>query len=176
MKLENFFLVLLCTTELMVPSLGAVCGVTDGSASNSVACTCGSVECTSTTGLICYSTYGGGSCRKTGLGPFGYIKEEGNTNCGSMSNRKPILDKAVCEAAATSMGLDDVTATEGSSSIWPPGCYWSGSYLNYNTRSTSVSCTSYSKFCLCITASDCTQTNGATSNTNACLCLSLIHI
>ena len=90
-----------------------------------VACTCGSVECTSDTGLICYSTYGGGSCRKTGFGPFGYTKEAGDTNCESVSNRKPILDKAACEAAATSMGLDDVEAYEESVSFNPPGCRFS---------------------------------------------------
>ena len=186
MKLENLFLVLLCITALMVPSLGAVCGVTDGSAANSVACTCGSVECTSTTGFICYSTYGGGSCRKSGLGAFAYLKEAGNTNCGSMRNRyryriKPILDKAACEAAATSMDLNDVVATEvsydnlinhlGRGRSHPPGCFWFGNNLYYNTLSTSTqSCTSNSDFCLCVTAPDCTQTNGATSNAAPCYC------
>ena len=176
-KLENILIFLLCITALMVPSLGAVCGVTDGSAANSVACTCGSVECTSTTGFICYSTYGGGTCRKTGFGAFGYYKEEGNTNCGSMNNRGLLPDKAACEAAATSMDLDDVVAEEDSESEYPPGCSWYGSSLRYNTLSTSTaSCnvrkhgTSYSDFCLCIAASDCTHTNGATSNTDACLC------
>ena len=173
-KLKNVFLVLLCITELMVPSLGAVCGVTDGSAANSVACTCGSVECTSTTGLICFSTYGDGSCRKTGFGGFGYTKEAGNTNCGSESNRKPILDKAACEAAATSMGLDDVEAIEYPYSVWPPGCMWGGNPLGlwYNTLVTSTSSCdgANSVYCLCIAATECTQTNGATSNTDACLC------
>ena len=98
-----------------------LCPIRDGSAANSVACTCGSVECTTSTGLICFSTYGGGSCRKTGLGAFGYIKEEGNKMCGSESNRKPILDKALCEAAATSMDLDDVEADDAP--YGPPGCY-----------------------------------------------------
>ena len=143
-------------------SLGAVCGVTDGSAANNVACTCGSVECTSKTGLICYSTYGGGSCRQTGFGAFGYTKpgkEEGNTNCASMSNRKPLPDKASCEAAATSMGLDDVVADETSDSELPPGCYWRRSKLYYNTKSTSTaSCTSFTTaFCLCISSVDAEQ-------------------
>ena len=154
MKLENVLLFLLCITALMVPSLGAVCVVTDGSKANSVACTCGSVECTSTTGLICYSTYGGGSCRKIGLGAFGYIKEAGNTNCGSVSDRKPILNKATCQAAAKSMDLDDVSAFQVSSPNYPPGCYWSGSSLYYNTRTTSAaSCNHLSDFCLCVAAS-----------------------
>jgi len=168
---HSFIVTLLCITELMVPGLGAVCGVTDGSEANSAACTCGSEECTSTTGLICYSTYGGGSCRKTGFGPFGYAKEAGDTNCESVSNRKPILDKAMCEAAATSMGLDDVVAYEDSEGRDPPGCFWFSGSLRYNTMSTSTaSCTHNSNFCLCIAASDCTHTNGATSNTDVCLC------
>ena len=172
MKLEHLFIVLLCITELIVPGLGAVCGVMDGSAANSVACTCGSMECTSTTGLICYSTYGGGSCRKTGFGPFGYIKEEGNKMCGSESNRKPLPDKAACEAGATSMGLDDVEATEDSWSWLPPGCFWGfGTTLYYNTLSTSTrSCTYNSDFCLCIAAPDCNNISGATLNDAPCLC------
>ena len=55
---------------------------------------------------------------------FSYVKEAGDTKCGSVSNRKPILDKAACEAAATSMDLDDVVADEGSYSSYPPGCSW----------------------------------------------------
>ena len=152
-----------------------LCPIRDGSAANTVACTCGSVECTSDTGLICYSTYGGGSCRKTGFGPFGYIKVEGYTTCGSVSNRKPILDKAACEAAATSMGLDDVEAYVESDSFNPYGCrfscYDSGCYLYYNTRSTSTEqCQWLNSFCLCVVVPDCTHTNGVTSNTDACLC------
>jgi len=221
-KLETVFLVLLCITELMVPSLGAVCDVTDGSEANSVACTisdwtrtssgclcynkpgdtsceccksggcqnsngkciqcasscgsnsicaCGSVECTSTTGFICYSTYGSGSCRKMGFGPFGYIKEEGDKMCVDESNRGLLLGKAACEAAATSMDLDDVVASEISHSDYPPGCFWRYSSLRYNTLFTSTtSCTHNSDFCLCIAAPDCTQTNGATSNTDTCFC------
>ena len=104
---------------------------------------------------------------------FSYVKVEGDTNCGSVSNRKPILDKAACEAAATSMGLDDVVADEVS---WSYATHQDVSgyitdNLYYNTLSTSTaSCTTNSDFCLCIAASDCTQTNGATSNTDACLC------
>ena len=180
LKWKNWILLWLCCHELMLPVLGAVCSVTDGSAANGVACTCGNEECTSTTGLICYSTLGGGSCRKMGLGPFGYTKEEGNTNCGSMSNRYPILNKAACEAAAKSMDLDDVVASEGGHSVWPPGCLWGGKPLGlfYNNLVTSTSsCNgalalhrSNSEYCLCVAAYDCTHTNGATTNTADCLC------
>ena len=156
-----------------VHTLAAVCSTTDGSEANTVPCTCGSATCTSTTGLICYSTYGGGSCRKTGLGAFGYTKGLEYRNCGSVSNRKPILDKTACEAAATSMELDDVVASEVSWLDEPPGCYSRSGSLKYNTKFTSTgSCdSSWSDFCLCIAASDdCTHTGGATSNTNVCLC------
>jgi hypothetical protein len=182
-KFETVFLGLLCITELTVLCLGAACDVTDGSKANSVACTCGSVECTNTTGFICFSTYGGGSCRKTGLGPFGYTKETQNhTNCGSVSNRGSILDKASCEAAARSMDLDDVKASvvqhfnsELESMTWPPGCIWGGDPVGrlwYNTLITSSSSCdgANSEYCLCIAAPDCTHTNGVTSNTDACLC------
>ena len=85
----------------------------------------------------------------------GYTKSEtGMTNCGSKSNRKPILNKATCQAAAKSMDLDDVSAFQVSSPNYPPGCYWSGSSLYYNTRTTSAaSCNHLSDFCLCVAAS-----------------------
>ena len=97
-------------------------------------------------------TYGS---QLTGLPSSSYTKEAGNTNCGSMINRKPISDKATCEAAAKSMGLDDVVATEYSSSNYPPGCFWKGSSLYYSTLSTSTRpCTfNGANFCLCITES-----------------------
>ena len=145
-----------------------LCPIRDGSAANTVACTCGSVECTSDTGLICYSTYGGGSCRKTGFGPFGYSLVESGT-CDSMNNRKPLLDKAACEAAATSMGLDDVVAYEFPSTSSPPGCFWHDNRLLYNLVDLGRTCTSI-RACLCFAAQACTHTNGATSNTDACLC------
>ena len=85
----------------------------------------------------------------------GYMKEEGDRMCDSVINQKPILDKAVCEAAATSMGLDDVVADEASFSRYPPGCFQlNDGRLVFNTMSTSTaSCTSNSDFCLCITSS-----------------------
>ena len=101
---------LILLSLVSVHTLAAVCSTTDGSAVNGAACTCGSMECTSTTGLICYSTYGGGSCRKTDVGAFGYPKEAGPKTCASVNNRHPMLDKSSCEAAATSMGLYEVTA------------------------------------------------------------------
>ena len=165
----NSFNGMYCHASLNLCSTVSVCAVTDGSVANPGRCKCGNVACTESTGLICYSTYGGGSCRKTGFGPFGYPKEEG-TNCGSVSNRKPILDKAACEAAATSMGLvasvDDVGFDLG-----PLGCYVEGGSLKFkNNGPVGGPCTSVD-FCLCVAASDyCTQINGTTSNTDACLC------
>ena len=87
---------------------------------------------------------------KVGVWPY---RGSGPT-CGYVSNRKPILDKAACEAAATAMGLDDVVATEYSSSGYPPGCFWRFGSLRYNTLSTSdTPCTQNCDFCLCVTAS-----------------------
>ena len=48
------------------------CKVTNGTAINDASCTCGSLVCTSTTGLICFATVGSGTCRKHDLGTFGY--------------------------------------------------------------------------------------------------------
>ena len=180
-KLGNVFLVFLCIAELMVPGLGAVCDVVDGSAVNGAKCLCGSVTCTNTTGLICYSN-GDGFCRKSGFGNFGYKKTYSNAVCRSYVGfgitQGLLPNKAACEAAAKSMGLDDVDAVEGSWSNIASGCTYGTAYsglgnskLRYNTVSTSTaSCTSNSDFCLCIAAPVCTQTNGATSNTDACLC------
>ena len=41
-----------------------------------------------------------------------------------MAGRKLILDKAGCEAAATSLDLSDVVAEVLSYSYYPPGCFW----------------------------------------------------
>ena len=92
--------------------------------------------------------------------------------CVDGSNQKPISDKAACEAAATSMDLDDVTASEVSVSYTPPGCYFWNNGLYYNTQSTSTtSCNNgNSDFCLCVAASDCTHTNGLLKNTATCSC------
>ena len=59
------------------------CTITNGSSANTLACHCGSETCNVLTGFICYSTRGGGSCRKTGLGAFGYLR----TNVGLCSSR-----------------------------------------------------------------------------------------
>ena len=87
----------------------------------------------------------------------GYMKEEGDKMCNSVSNRELLPDKAACEAAATSMGLDDVVADDVQSGMrgsYPPGCFQSNNgRLVFNTMSTSTaSCTSNSDFCLCITS------------------------
>ena len=96
-----------------------------GSIANTDSCRCGNEECTASRGLICYSTNGGGSCRKNDVGPFGYPRPNSG-NCDDVAGRKSILDKETCEAAATSLGLSDVEAYERSSSSYPPGCYWRG--------------------------------------------------
>ena len=100
--------------------------------------------------------------------------------CVSVSNRGSLPNKASCEAAARSVGLDAVTAHVFSSSSYPPGCFFHAAgasrILHYNTLSTSTApCNSAGSafgadFCLCVAAPDCTETNGATENTATCMC------
>ena len=154
---------------------GPSCAITDGSVANTGPCKCGNVACTESTGLICYTGLGAsGGCRKTNAGGFGYTKEKDDKMCVDVSNQGLLPDKASCEAAATSMGLDSTTVgsyQEYTSEHNPPGCHYQSNQLRYNTLPTSTaSCTSGSEYCLCIVALDCTQTNGVTSNTDACLC------
>ena len=80
------------------------CSINNGSNANVYSCHCGAATCDASTGLICYSTVGGGSCRKTDPGPFGYTKAAVDF-CYSVPGRSLIPDKASCEAAANSMGL-----------------------------------------------------------------------
>jgi hypothetical protein len=153
-------------------SCEVICSITDGSKADTEPCGCGNVGCTADTGLICYSTIGGGSCRKNDVGPFGYPRPNSG-NCNDVVGRKPILDKVACEAAATSLGLSDVVAAEISATNFPSGCFWSSAPdgLAYNTLTTSTaSCSSNTDYCLCISAPDCLETDGTTSNAAPCLC------
>ena len=148
---------------------GPPCTVTNGSVVNTESCKCGNTGCTTATGLICYSTVGGGSCRKQDVGAFGYPRPTSG-KCNDVAGRKSILDKASCDAAATSLGLSDVVADEFSSAGYPPGCYWTGSSLRYNTVTTSTSSCSFFTKCLCLSAPNCLETDGSISNTGPCLC------
>jgi hypothetical protein len=155
---------------VLMPVESALCEMTDGSVANNGDCTCGNEECTTSRGLICYSTNGGGSCRKNDAGPFGYPRPDSG-DCDDVAGRKSILGKAGCEAAATSLGLSDVVARELLGTKVPPGCFWYYG-LRYNTLTTSTtSCSSdYSDYCLCLSAPNCLETDGATSNAESCFC------
>jgi hypothetical protein len=69
------------------------------------------------------------------------------------SNSRYEIAQAVCETAATSLGLADTSAFVGSNSAYatrPPGCiYDGGSNLRFNTLDTSLDCGSDSHNCLC---------------------------
>ena len=66
------FTALVLTCSLCGTVEGVDCLVTDGSAANDATCKCGTETCNSVNGLICFSTTGGGSCRKTDVGAYGY--------------------------------------------------------------------------------------------------------
>ena len=111
----------LCLATTMSTVCGVACPVTDGSKANDAACTCGNEECTALTGLICYSTTGGGSCRMNDVGAYGYPRPSGK--CPAVSGRKSIPDKASCEVAATSLGLMDTTASPPMANDWSSLAY-----------------------------------------------------
>ena len=82
------------------------CKITDGSLSNTNACICGTETCTPATGLLCYATTGGGSCRVSNHGPFGFPRSSfGFCNDTSIPGRLLIQDQSSCETAAISLGV-----------------------------------------------------------------------
>ena len=155
---------------------GAACAVTDGSALNSAACTCGSEECDASTGLICFATVGGGSCRKNIVGPFGFQRPTTNVKCVSVSGRQYLDSIEKCEEAATSMGLSDTTAEtthahDGScAECKPAGCYYQDSSLVFNSHLSSTKGCIGADFCICVAASDCLITDGSQANAAPCKC------
>jgi hypothetical protein len=159
-----------CTSSINLCTFGPSCGTTDGSIANAApGCRCGSESCNSVTGLICYSTNGGGSCRKQDVGPYGYPRP-GSGKCVDVSGRGLVGDKALCEAAATSMSLSDVTADVYSSPDYPPGCFFNN-VLYFNTYSASTRACNYnSQYCICLAAPTCTNTEGAVINNDYCKC------
>jgi hypothetical protein len=124
------------------------CSITDGSAKNYESCQCGSIVCESES--FCHSG-GGGTCRKSDPGPFGYpIIHSGTcSNIGAWVIEK----KAWCESAAESMGLNStVTVINGNN---PPGCYLSNDVLYFNSNIESTSTSTTDKQSICVIADDC---------------------
>ena len=153
-------LLLLLVLCLPITVDGAACAVTDGSSAlNSAPCTCGSEECDASTGLICFATVGGGSCRKITVGPFGFQRPTTNVRCVSVSGRQYIDSIEKCEEAATSMGLSDTTAETtyahdgGCAGCKPAGCYYQDSSLVFNAHLSSTKvCNSVDFIWICWTA------------------------
>jgi hypothetical protein len=91
--------------------------------------------------------------------------------CGSVSGRVDISDKATCDSAADSLGFSTFGATERLESYLPPGCFWRTGYgLYYNTRSSSTTPCSSTYSCLCLSAPECTKINGNEPNSGWCMC------
>ena len=125
--------------------------------------------------FLCYSTTGGGSCRNTDFGQYGYPiligDEQFNKFCNvGAEGRGLIGDVATCNAAAISLGLPDTvkTATEISVSSKPQGCFIQmGTFpgLVFNSGSSMAFCSANSK-CICFARPACAL--GA--NTSPCQC------
>ena len=171
---------LLLAASFPLPVNGTVCGTTDGSKANTIApCTCGNEECTETTGLICYSTTGGGSCRKTAFGSFGYPRPKTGKCDDGVDERDWITSKEECGRAAVRAGLEWSVSPEVSvttSPHYPPGCFWlQEGYPRFNTiTTTAAGCSAHSsEYCLCSASelSSCTNTDASVANAApACLC------
>ena len=83
--------------------IGLNCSITDGSAKNSMPCICGDRVCTDKTGLICFDTSSGGSCRKDIYGSFGFTKLL-RGKCSDKPGRRRIKSAVYCAYAAKLMG------------------------------------------------------------------------
>ena len=160
-----------------LPVNGLDCVTNDGSKANTIEpCTCGNEECTTSTGLICYSTSGGGSCRENAPGPFGYPRSTNIKMCvdANVDGRGLILNIEACERAASRLGLSDTKATLYDRTDKPPGCSWSSGDLRFNLNVESgVACDQYgSRYCLCMVepSTTCSNTNASIVNDVACLC------
>ncbi len=168
----NIIILILALFDVIIVHVLSECTTTDGSSANSVPCTCGSETCDATTGLICYSTTGGGSCRPNDFGAYGYPQPTIG-NCIDVIGRAVIEDKASCEAAASSLGLSDITvaSSSGEYSFYPPGCFLYYGALKFNTLSTSTtSCSTNSDYCICVAVIVCATTDGTANNNAPCLC------
>lgn len=167
----TLLIILLCDVIVVHVLALSECTTTDGSSANSVPCTCGSETCDATTGLICYSTTGGGSCRPNDPGAYGYPRPT-TGKCADVVGRTSIEDEEACNAAATSLGLSDTSAYAGSASYFPPGCFRNTiTSLNFNTLiASTASCNSNSVGCICIAGPICTHTYGLKINRASCWC------
>ena len=155
------------------------CTHTNSVTPNTDACLCGATGfCSTTSGLYCYPN--NNQCLLVAM-EYVIVKE---ATCASVPNVKQLASKASCEAAATSLGLDMVTAelsVQSSEVHRAPGCayqvlgYDGVPRLVYNPLSTSTRpCTWNSDFCLCVLAPPCLMTDGSVANGAVCTCNSVI--
>ena len=170
-----FCFVLVIYHLLLQSTQSSPCANTNGSAINQVDCNCGDVTCTASNGRICYASTGGGACRKTGLGNYGYpYISTGNCIDGSVSGRGLIGDKASCKEAAVQLGLitsGTAISADGAPSF-PPGCYnYNGGSIWFSTAiPLSTAGCAPGAICLCFAAPLCANTDGAVTNDAPCFC------
>jgi hypothetical protein len=160
-----------CTASTSFCS-GPPCSTTNGSEANLAPCKCGNEACSDDTGLICYSDMGGGSCRKSSLGTFGYPRVY-TSNCDAGIDQHKIKDEAACGSAALDIGLADTTVYQISFDHmhYPLGCYMSSRYgLTFNSASSSMKSCSDADFCICIATSACENSDGTGENQESCMC------
>jgi len=133
---------------------------------SSISCQCGQESCTGLTGLICFATVGSGSCRVQDPGNYGFNRMyTGRCLDPSVAGRNLIQDQALCEEAATSIGLTDQTATVVTLLDTPPGCSFSSDGLVFNSYySSPASCSTSSDYCICISAPVCNNNDGLVLN------------
>ena len=167
------FVLVIC--HLLLQSTATICANTNGSAINQVDCNCGDVTCTASNGRICYASTGGGACRKTGLGNYGYpYISTGNCIDGSVSGRGLIGDKASCKEAAVQLGvITSGTAINADGALsYPPGCYnYNGGSIWFSTAiPLSTAGCAPGAICLCFAAPLCANTDGAVTNDAPCFC------
>ena len=148
------------------------CTNTNGTIANTDTCICGNTECT-LEHPICYSTTGGGSCRKSDPGKFGYPI----ITSGSCDDVGQSISRADCETAATQYEFrynSVFDSTLGPS--FPPGCFRYNNDLYYNSYDTMETCTSYHNTyrnlillpqCICFAAPNCLDKQ---TNEGPCLC------
>jgi len=158
------------------------CTKINGKEPNTAGCICGTKACSPDSGLFCFkSSNGAARCDKVAHSVAFSLVESGN--CGSVSGRGDITDKATCETAAGNLGLfglSDKTAMESNYGGDPSfGCSFSkpGWGLVFNDDSLSRGfCqktgqnSSGQYTCLCLSAPECTKINGKEPNNAICIC------
>ena len=188
-QLEKLFLVLLCFTELMVPGLGAVCSVVDGSSANSGSCACGTSNCDSSNGLFCTA-----SLNQCTLNPVGYYQitlgrcdTAYDAKLGHKFNTISVVPECSKAAKVLRVAYDTSASATATIQYNPPGCflsktnsYWANlkcdesevapSTENCNQNSNTVAC--FCKF----EGGACSNTDGTvasdrgTGNRQPCVC------